>query len=163
MPRYSNALKKTIIEKMLAPNAKSINDIADETGISTATLYNWRQQSLEDGIGAVGSSKPAHTWSAESKLATIIETAGLNIEQTSEYCRSHGLYPEQIEQWRLAAVAGQSKALSAKEREEYRALKSKNKQLEKELARKEKALAEATALMVLRKKWNAVLEDHEEN
>lgn len=156
MARYTTEFKKAIIEKMLPPNAQSVHSISKETGISTPTLYNWRNDALGKGVAAVGSSAAAHTWSDESKLAVVIETAALNIEEQSEYCRSRGLYPEDIERWRAAAVSGQSKSLSAKEREEFRAVKAKLKKTEKELARKEKALAEAAALMVLRKKSEAL-------
>lgn len=156
MPRYSNEFKQAIVQKMLPPNSKSIADLVKETGISDQTLYTWRKQALGQGTAAVGSPEPAHNWSNEAKLAIVIETAALNVEETNEYCRSRGLYPEQIEQWRSAAVAGQSKSLSAREREDYRAAKAENKRLKKELVRKEKALAEAAALMVLRKKAEAI-------
>ena len=80
----------------------------------------------------------------------------MNATETSQYCRRKGLYPEQIQQWRAAAVSGQSKSLSQSEREELQRIKQENKALKKELARKEKALTEAAALMVLRKKANAI-------
>ena len=123
---------------------------------------NWKNKALQSGSAAVGSSKGAHDWSDEAKLAIIIETTPLNAAETSEYCRKKGLYPEQIQQWRAAAVAGQSKALSKSEGEELQALKKRCKQLEKELNRKERALAETAALMVLRKKADAIWGDQEE-
>ena len=87
----------------------------------------------------------------------MIETATLNEYEFSIYCRERGLYVEQVDQWRAAAVSGQSKNhLSQKEREEFAALKKRNRELEKELKRKEKALAEAAALLVLRKKAQAI-------
>lgn len=156
MPRYTKEFKRAIVKKMLPPDAQSISDLSKETGISDKTLYTWRNEALGRGTAAVGSSDPAHNWSHEAKLAVVIETAALNVEETNEYCRSRGLYPEQIKQWRDAAVAGQSKSLSAREREDYRAAKAENKRLKKELKRKEKALAEAAALMVLRKKAEAI-------
>ncbi len=163
MPRYTEDHKKAIIEKMLPPNAKTVNELSQETGISVQTLYTWRRKALGGGVAAVGSNDPAHTWSDEAKLAVVIDAAALNVEQLSEYCRSRGLYPEQVEQWRAAAVAGQTKALSAKEREEFRALKAELKKTKKELARKEKALAEAAALMVLRKKAQAAFGELEDD
>jgi transposase-like protein len=148
---------------MFPPDSKTVKEIAAETGISPQTLYSWRQQALGEGSAAVGSSDPAHKWSDEAKLAVVIETAALNVEERSEYCRGKGLYPEQIDQWRAAAVAGQSKSLSAHEREQFRESKAEVKRLKKELARKEKALAEAAALMVLRKKWEAIYTDDAED
>ena len=148
---------------MFPPNSITINDLAVESGVPAKTLYSWRQQALGEGIVAVGSSEPAHKWSDEAKFAVVIETAALNIEERSKYCRSKGLYPEQVEQWRTAAVTGQSKSLNAREREQLKEAKKEVKRLKKELARKEKALAEAAALMVLRKKWEAIFTEPEED
>jgi len=93
----------------------------------------------------------------------VIDTATLNEHELSEYCREKGLYVEQVNQWRSSAVAGQSKDhLSKKEREEFTALKKRNRELEKELKRKEKALAETAALLVLRKKAQAIWGDGED-
>lgn len=163
MPRYSKEFKQNIIKKMFPPESKTVRELSSETGVSPQTLYSWRQTALSGGAAAVGSNEPAHKWSDESKLAVVIETAALNIEERSEYCRSKGLYPEQVDQWRAAAVAGQSKSLSSRERDQLKDIKSENKRLKKELARKEKALAEAAALMVLRKKWEAIFTDPAED
>jgi len=97
-------------------------------------------------------------WSGADKLAVVLETAALNEEQLSEYCRRKGLYPEQIARWKELAIAGNesSRPLSQAER---RALKKDRKTiraLEKELNRKDKALAEAAALLVLQKKVQAL-------
>lgn len=161
MTKYSPELKESIIAKMLPPNAQSVNDINSETGIPIQTLHKWKSKALKQGIAAVASSQSACQWSDEVKVAIIVETAALNSTELNEYCRSKGLYPEQIHQWRAAAVSGQSKALSKTEREELQRIKKENKALKKELARKEKALAETAALMVLRKKASAIWGDPE--
>lgn len=161
MPSYSQEFKATIVKKMMPPGAKSPAEIHRETGIAYQTLWNWKKKALVGGQAAVGSSSTSNRWSDEAKLAIVVETTPLNAVETSEYCREKGLYPEQIQQWRAAAVAGQSKALSKAEREELRTTKQRCKQLEKELARKEKALAEAAALMILRKKADAIWGDPE--
>lgn len=148
---------------MMPPNAKSPAELHKESGIPYQTLWNWRTKALHCGQAAVGSSSTSNKWSDEAKLAIIIETAPLNTAETSRYCREKGLYPEQIQQWRSAAVAGQSKALSKTEREELQASKKRCKYLEKELLRKEKALAEAAALMILRKKANAIWGEPEDD
>ena len=156
MPSYSQEFKANIVSKMMPPNAKSPAELHKESGIPYQTLWNWKTKALYGGRAAVGSSSTSNKWSDESKLAIIIETAPLNTAETSQYCREKGLYPEQIQQWRAAAVAGQSKALSKAEREELQATKKELKQVKKELVRKEKALAEAAALMILRKKADAI-------
>ena len=71
---------------------------------------------------------------------------------------------EQIRRWRESASsgAGSDGHLSVEERRSLQQERQKNRKLEKELKRKEKALAEAAALLVLRKKYNALFEDHED-
>lgn len=102
------------------------------------------------------------SWSGEDKLAVVIETAALNEQQLSEYCRSKGLFPEQVQRWRESAVAGAAgpARLSAGEQRELQSERKKTRQLEKELQRKEKALAEAAALLVLQKKARAIWGDN---
>ena len=91
-------------------------------------------------------------------MAIVVETAALNEAELAEYCRNKGLYPEQVKTWRAAceqATAGAmvpAKAL----REAVAAEKKRIKELERELRRKERALAETAALLTLRKKAAAI-------
>lgn len=164
MVSYSKEFKQSIIARMLPPNAQSVTKLQVETGIANQTLYNWRKKALEGGKPVINGDIPASTWSSEAKFCVLLETALLNEHEISEYCRSRGLYVEQIQQWRDAAVAGQSKdVLNQREREEFNRLKKQNKALEKELRRKDKALAETAALLVLRKKAQAIWGDDEDN
>ena len=90
-------------------------------------------------------------------MAAVMETAGLNEAERAEYCRKRGVYPEQIMAWRTAceqATEGEA-ARSRTIRELTQADKRRIKDLERELARKEKALAETAALLTLRKKAQA--------
>ena len=82
--------------------------------------------------------------------------------EIAEYCRQRGLYPEQLQHWRAACEQANDWHQSSERqlKETTRADRKKLKQLEKELARKEKALAEAAALLVLRKKLHAMHEEH---
>ena len=102
--------------------------------------------------------KLAEKWPAETKLAVVIETATLSEVELSHYCREKGLYPEQVKAWRQACLDGQTTATQLKhaERTQNRADKQRIRELERELNRKDKALAETAALLVLRKKLNAL-------
>ena len=82
----------------------------------------------------------------------------------AEYCRQRGLYPEQLDAWRTACEQANdwSRASDKQAKAAGRAYRKKVRQLEKDLARKEKALAEAAALLILRKKLNAMFEEEEE-
>ena len=104
--RYSEEFKESVVKRMMPPNPVSVSQLVEETGVSDVTLYKWMRAYRDSGIAVPGdNSKPAY-WSAEDKLAVVIETAAMNEVQTSEYCRSKGLYVEQLEQWKSAALAG---------------------------------------------------------
>ena len=105
-----------------------------------------------------GDQKNSERWSSQDKFAIVLETASLNEAELGEYCRKKGLYPEQIAQWKEACQNANAveRELNKKERNQLKLEQKKNKKLEKELIRKEKALAEAAALLVLQKKSQAL-------
>lgn len=158
MPRYSEAFKEQAVKKMMPPNAQSVAEVSRSVGVSEQTLYNWRNQLRREGKAVPADSSNPESWSGENKLAVVIETAALNEIDLAEYCRRKGLYAEQITRWREAAIVGAETRgpLSAEERREWQQDKKKSRQLEKELNRKEKALAEAAALLILAKKAQAI-------
>lgn len=161
MPRYNQQFKEQIVRRMMAPNAQSVAQVHRETGVSVPTLYAWRNRFRAEGQAVPADPSNPESWSGENKLAVVIETAALNEEELAEYCRRKGLYPEQILRWREAAAGGNDdrQRLSPVERRELKAERKKNRRLEKELQRKEKALAEAAALLVLQKKAQAIWAD----
>jgi len=94
--------------------------------------------------------------SSEEKFAVVIESASLNEVELSEYCRRKGLYPEQIQAWRKTCLQANASATPKVDQTQVRAQAKQIKQLEAELRRKEKALAETAALLVLQKKVQAI-------
>lgn len=165
MQRYPEELKDSIIQKMMPPNAVSVPQLVKETGVTDVTLYKWRKEYRDKGIAVPADSSNPEKWSAEDKLAVVVETMPLNEAELSEYCRSKGLYTEQIEQWKQAALTGyQSSAQVARQRvHDQKKDQKKIKKLEAELNRKEKALAETAALLVLSKKCQAIWGESEED
>ena len=162
MPRYAAERKARVLQKLLPPHNASVPEIAAAEGISEATLYNWLKQTREQGI-AVPGSRPVSSehWSGQAKFTAVLETAGMNESERSEYCRRNGLYPEQLDRWKASCIAGAGHVEAA----DAPALKQARKQvrtLEKELRRKEKALAESAALLVLQKKFHALWWEDEE-
>lgn len=156
--QYSKERKEAVLKKMMPPHNRSIVELAREEGISEATLYIWRRQARERGLLLPDSDSAPEGWSARDKFNAVVESAGMNEAELAEYCRQKGLYSEQLAQWRRACETANDW-----DREANRHLKSEQKadrkrirQLERELNRKEKALAEAAALMVLRKKADAI-------
>jgi transposase-like protein len=128
-------------------------------------------QKLRDELkeaGQITSSKKesnADNWPSREKFFAVVATSGKNEYEKGEYCREHGIYAEQLEMWREAcigangsAVGNVSELLASLKKETL-----KNKKLERELTRKEKALAEAAAILVLRKKADAIWGDGEDD
>lgn len=161
---YSPELKEALLRRMLPPNNESITKISREEGISEQTLRNWRDKARADGTAAPGTDAVPDDWSTQDKFLIVVETASISEAELAEYARKKGLYVEQIKAWRDACmnanegVAKQAAELSKKLKESERA----NRRLQKELERKEKALAETAALLVLRKKADAIWGDPEE-
>lgn len=164
MKRYSAERKASVIEKMMPPHNTPISELVAETGISDVTLYTWRKQARVEGIAVPADGKNPEKWSSEDKFAIVLEAASLNEAELAEYCRRKGLYVEQIAAWRKACLqANADSAAQAKARREQSKQDRKQiKKLEQELRRKDKALAEAAALLVLQKKAQAIWGDGED-
>lgn len=163
--RYSDEFKESAVKKMMPPNPISIPKLSSEIGVSDVTLYKWRNLYRNKGVAVPGDKSKPENWSPGDKLAVVIETAAFNEVELSEYCRSKGLYREQISRWKIEALSGYEKSSQVKkaQKQNHREDKQKIKKLERELNRKEKALAETAALLVLSKKWEAVWGENEED
>jgi len=162
---YSAERKEAVLRRMMPPENKAVSELARETGITEQTLYTWRRQLKDQGMPVPGDGKNPEGWSSEDKFAVVLETAALNEAELAEYCRRKGLDAEQIAAWREACRSANANAGEQARscREQSKQDKKRIRQLEKELNRKEKALAEAAALLVLRKKAQAIWGDKEED
>lgn len=150
--------KQAVLKKMLPPNNMALRQLSREEGICEATLHKWRTAARGKGRLLPDADAQPQGWSSRDKFAAVVETAAMNAADLAEYCRRRGVFPEQISTWRTACEEANerdyasSMRLSRARRDE----KKRNKVLERELARKEKALAEAAALLILRKKADAI-------
>jgi len=164
MPNYSNEFKEKTVQKMMPPDPRSVAQIHEETGVSIPTLYNWRNEYRNKGVAVPADSSNPEKWSGADKLAVVIETAPFNEQALSEYCRKKGLYAEQVERWKEAAITGnETKQHGKAEQRSLQQERKKYRHLEKELQRKEKALAEAAALLILQKKAQAIWGENRED
>lgn len=165
MARISNERKQSILNKLLPPHNKSVAEVATEEGISTKTLYNWRTQMKHDGVPVPGNKTNSEQWSAETKFATVVATAAMSEAELSQYCREKGLYVDQVKRWKQECLNGfqVSGELTKEAEQKSKSDKKQIKQLKTELQRKEKALAEAAALLVLSKKLEAFQEEEAES
>ena len=157
MTIYPEEQKTSLIERMLPPQAVPVPQLSQETGIPKDTLYGWRRQACRArGLPLMGSPNPPERWSSSEKFTMVVETAALNETQRGEYCRKRGLYPEQLQRWRERCERANGDPKAQRAAAETHTATPRIRELERELRRKDKALAETAALLVLRKKAEAI-------
>ena len=166
--RYTESFRMQAVEKALSRSADiGLRELAGDLGVGYSTLYRWvaaaTQSEFESvltdeltSMKAIKKEKRPQDWSLEERLEMIISCSTLDDEAISELCRSKGLYPHHIKQWRLEFVSGAPASGRAKSQPASNRLKHEVRDLKKELNRKDKALAETAALLVLQKKVDAI-------
>lgn len=146
MARYSQKFKDRAVARLLPPENAAVELVAREIGIGTGTLQRWRD---------VAQSMPARgrAWTAAARLDAVIVAAALDESGKSAWCREHGVYPAELDAWRASAVVALAEPEAVKASPQAtRQDKKRIKELERELLRKDRALAETAALLVLSKK-----------
>ena len=160
MRRYSETVKADVRRRMSPPARQSVAQISKELGIHLATLYAWRKAWRLQGEVVPASEKAPESWSSADKFTVVLESSGLNATELGAFCRERGLYPEQVDRWRQAAqdanansmlTMADQKDLEKRHQQDQREIK----RLQQELRRKDKALAEAAALLMASKKIQA--------
>lgn len=164
MARYSVEKREWVLRQMMPPLNRTVAELSAETGITAVTLYAWRKQAQAAGVVVPGDGKSSAEWSSAEKFRIVLETAGLSEAELAEYGRRKGLYVEQIQAWRAACEQANASTVeqSRLAREQDKTTRKRIKTLERELSRKNAALAEAAALLVLRKKAEAIWGKDEE-
>jgi transposase len=150
--RFGQVFKDRAVARLLPPESAAITTVSQEMGVSVATLERWPADAL---------SKLARerAWTAAARLEAVIATAAMDDAQRSAWCREQGLFPADLQQWRESATAALSQPEEARASpQETRDDRRRIKELERDLLRKEKALAETAALLVLSKKLEALFQ-----
>ena len=162
---FTHSFKIQAVEKAL--NRKrdiSIKDVAETLGVGYSTLQKWirqtRDQELnpesENSMSTMAKEKRPQDWNTEERLNMIIACGSLSDEGMNQLCREKGIYPHHIKQWRSDFIKGSGAFTPSKSQSESKKFKQEIKLLQKELNRKDKALAETAALLVLQKKVNTI-------
>lgn len=157
--KYPDEFIEQVLKKVHSRGGRTIRSVAEECGVKFETVKRWLKVHTIVRSDVVDKERRAHEWGRQERLQALLETHGLPDEALREWCRERGLFPHHLEEWKTAFCANDntpSKAPSSKE------LSKENAKLKKELQRKEKALAEAAALLVLQKKFQALWADGEE-
>jgi transposase len=156
---YSEKFKAALVRRMAGPRAVSASALESEVGVPQPTLSRWLREAGsvgdmadEDGKGS-GKTRVRKTWTATEKLRVLGVTSEVDEAKLGEILRREGLHSDDLRRWRDEALQGLSPGRADKA---SAADRTRIKELERELYRKEKALAEAAALLVLRKKLEAL-------
>lgn len=154
--RYSVDFKEQALIKVYnRGNDQSIQDIAKDLNVCWQTLTTWMKRAkLHNSRDLPSKSKRPQDWLPEERLAALQKTYGLMGEDLNAWCREQGLFVHQLEQWKADFYSSQG---GVSEKSQVHTLKAEIHGLERELLRKDKALAEAAALLVLQKKFRALL------
>jgi transposase len=153
---YSKEKMEHALSLMAPPHCLTVAEVARRTGVKEKTLYDWRKKARLAGSPMPGAGSNPGDWKPEDRFAMVVETLGLTESERAEYCRRKGVFVEQLAQWRHACMQATA---GAAERDVAAALvqeRRRARQLEKELGRKERALAETAALLVLSRKLEAL-------
>ena len=136
--------------RLIPPESAPVETVSRDLSVSVTTLERWRADAL---------SRPARerAWTAAARLEAVLATAALDEAGKSAWCRENGLYPQDLEQWRQAATQALAEPEEARaSARETKADRRRIKELERDLRRKDKALAETAALLVLSKKLEVI-------
>ena len=159
---YPSAFKREMIRKMSSPNARSTRELARETGVHQTTLSHWKREAgkLDDMSKKIKKQKRPADKTPDEKLDLVLEASLLADDELGEFLRRNGLHEADLVRWREEALVG----LGDRRQEKSRSLDVKRiRALEKELTRKDKALAETAALLVLKKKAQAIWGDADDD
>jgi transposase-like protein len=167
---YTKSFKALMVRKMADPNGPGATSIAKEIGVSQSTLYRWASgtdtvdvaelpepPSFSMSMKRMSNMKRPQDWSPEEKLAAVLEAASLSEEDLGPFLRSRGLHEAHLQQWHDQMLVGLEPAPTT------RTVRKRIQGLEKELLRKDRALAETAALLVLKKKAQDIWGDEDDD
>lgn len=154
---YSEAFIEQALAKIFSRGERTVRAVAHDLNVNYHTLKNWmkRKSMIKSAVSATKEKRP-QDWTAEQQLVALHETHGTTGEDLQAWCRERGLFAHHLASWK-AAFCSEGKEAGPVGRE-MRTLKDENVTLKRELVRKDKALAEAAALLILQKKFRALWE-----
>jgi transposase len=161
--QYSPEFKEQLLAKVFSPNAPSSVELARRAGVPYPTLYQWISMSRKKKLKSSDTPMRPNDKTAEEKLQAVFDTLQMSEEERGAYCRKHGLYMHHLEEWKKQILGGLQSIEPKEGKAEYRQFTAEIKELRRELNRKEKALAEASALLILKKKADLIWGTGEED
>lgn len=157
---YTKAFRDQALVKVYNRGNRTVQSIADDLNLNPWTLKNWMKLPKEAAGQADLITKRPQDWSLSERFQLILDSQGKEGDTLNAWCREQGIFPHHLQAWRQDFETGTSE--TAVSRSEWRDLKANYQTLQRELKRKEKALAEAAALLMLQKKYQALWEEKDE-
>ena|SRR5271154_6375883 len=150
--QYSVEFKEKLLGKVFSQNSPSPVELAKSHGVPYGTLHTWIKMRKNKNIKQplVGTAPENRT--AEDKLRMVIATLEQTDAERGAYCRAEGVYTHHLESWKAQILSGLTGISVKQNKAECQQLTHANKKLQSELNRKDKALAEISALLILKKK-----------
>lgn len=155
---YSRSVEVSILKKILPPESRSVRSVSKETGVSEQTIRKWQNQIKIGKFTSETDEKSPRSYLPKEKYHIVMEAARLSEEDLGGFLRERGLHSEHLTLWDQE-LREMIKDRSDQKDKELKARQKRIRELEKELTRKEKALAEAAALLVLKKKLGDLTEE----
>jgi transposase len=160
---YTKEFKDSVLKRL--DQNETVTSLSDEFNISKSTIYQWvRTHNRKQKNNSIN-LKSKSNWTSEDKFQVVLESSSFTEAELAEYCRRKGIYVDEVKAWREQCLKANETTTEDPKllKETLKAEKELNKELQRELRHKEKALAETAALLVLRKKANAIWGDPEED
>jgi len=148
---YSQELRTEALHRAAnRPADQTLEQVASACGVNIGTLKNWLKSARKAGA-ASGANRSANAFSPVEQLQSLEAIARLSDVEQSAWCRERGLFAHHLQAWRQSLTAPRSEESHA-----LREVRRDRDRLQTELNRKDKALAEAAALMILQKKFQGI-------
>lgn len=175
---YSAAFRTKMVQRMVGPKAVSANQLAQEVGLHQSTLSRWLRDAQHPDMGtsngteqnppasASAKESAARKKSADDKVRIVFAAESLAAEDLGALLRREGVHDAELAEWRAAIKTAAVTALTGATSNAAAARSAERKrinELERELRRKDKALAEAAALLVLEKKIQTIWGDGDDD
>ena len=153
--KFSQEFRQAIVKKLLSRGANTVEQFCEENGLAISSVTRWQSECAN--VARMNHKKNKSKLSPENILKVISETYSLNEEDLGLYLRKNGLHTSQITEWRKDILASMNQPKIFINKKDAR--DSKINDLEKNLRKKNAALAEVSALLILQKKANLLWPD----
>jgi transposase len=150
--KYSKEFKAAIVSKIMNRGDSTVEEVCEAEGVNFRSASNWLL--VRGSAPEMKKKTSSRKRSGEEKLKALIEAGALSEADLGAYLRREGLYTHNLEEWKSEFISIVNSSNKKKKVKDERDKKIKN--LERDLLRKDKALAEASALLILQKKVNLI-------